>query len=289
MNDAEFTMALYDAVLNAGRHGEVPVQFEEPNDQVLPQRCLSKPWEWRVLGYKVFWFLQIRDRRPPILGRLYQLDAMHNFFPWAHALGMATPQRVSEFVQVLVSAMDAQELGQREAATNPEWARCGEYFNPWADRLTSETPPCDTQPVMSKERFLNELYDSLLARQQENRFPWQKTEPWLPSRDKLHPRYPHFQDYWRWQLKGSRTHWWLEIVDPRYPGSEYPYRIAQDDPAFFESARVFGLVNDSETFIEMGLITAMEENDLGQVQAQAAYDQGASADDPPWIRTARPR
>ncbi len=293
MNDSEFVAGLYDAILNAGRLGEVPVRFEDTNedisDESLPEQWSYKPWEWTVLGDRVFWFLRIRDHRVPIEGRLYQLDAMHNFFPWARELGMATPKRVREFVQVLISAMDQGELGQHEAVENPKWAQYGEYFNPWADRLVFEDQPHDTQPIMSKKQFLECLYDCLLAHQQESQGPWPKHTFWLPSRDQLHPRQPHFQEPWHWEVQGSRTDWWLEIVDPCYPGSEYPYRIAQDDPAFFETAQTTHLTHDAETFIEVGLITPMEENDLGQVQAQAAYDQGATAADPPWIHTTNPK
>ncbi len=285
VNDTEFVRELYDAILNAGCLGEVPVRFEDSKDEIPGERWPSKSWEWTVLGDRVFWFLQICDHRQPIQGRLYQLDAMHNFFPWARELGMTTSQRIAEFVGVLVTAMDAQELGQHEAAANPDWAQRGEFFNPWAGRLVFHDPSYDAQPVMAKNQFLELLYDCLRARQHENRVPWRKVNPRLPSRDRLHPRQPHFQDTWHWKLQGSREHWWLEIVDPRFPGAEYPYRIAQDDPAFFETAQNLHLVDDRETFIEVGLITPMEEQDLGQVQAKAAYDQGATSDNPPWVHT----
>lgn len=286
MNAGEFVASLYDAILTAGRRGEVPVRFADADDDILPTRWPSKPWQWMVLGDTVFWFLQIRDDREPTQGRVYQLDAAHNFWPWALELGMATPDRISDFLQMLITAMDAQELGQREAAANPEWKQRGEFLNPWANRLEFNVQLSATQQEITETQFLGSLYDSLASRRQEDRVPWNtKAKAWLPSPDKLHPSKPRFQDDWHWELKGSREHWWLEIVDPRYPGPEYPYRlIPTDDPAFFQSAQSNNLVDTPDTFIEL-LITMMDEQDLGQSQAEAAYNQGANADAPPWVHT----
>ncbi len=279
MTEEEFVAQLYDAILDGGRQGEFAVQFEDTEEDGLSDQLSSKSWQWIVLGDRVFWFLQIRDYRPPINGQPYQLDAMHNFFPWAQELKLATPHRIRGFLQVLINAMDAQTLGQHEASGNPQWAQCREFFNPWANRFVIK----DSQPEITKQEFLKRLYDRLLSQEL-----WPKQTFWLPSPGQLHPRQPHFQDSWHWKLQGSRTEWWLEIVDPYHLGSEYPYRIAQDDPAFFETAHFMHLVNDIDTFIDAGLITAMEEGDLGQDQARRAYDQGAISSTPPWIHTHNP-
>lgn len=289
MNAVEFVDSLFGTILTARRRGQIAVQFEEVDDKRLSDRLPCTPWQWTILGTRVLWFLQIRDHRAPTHGRPYQLDARHNLFPWACELGMAVPNRIPEFLQVLMAAMEAQDLGQHEAATNPEWALRGEFFNPWAERMVFDDSPPETRRRIKEDEFLSVLYEGLKARQRERRVPWNtRTTTGMPSGDKLHPPHPRFQDEWRWDLKGSRDHWWLEIVDPRYPGPEYPYRLApMDDPAFFRTAKATNLLDKVDTFIEL-LITMMEENNLGQSQAKLAYDQGATASNPPWVRCVDP-
>lgn len=286
MDRAEFVVALYDAIWNAGLRGEVPVQFDDADGEILPDRWPSKPWHWTVLGDRTVWFLRICDDRDPTRGRSYQLEATRNFFPWALELGLTTSEWIPEFLQRLMTAMEAQALGQPEAVADPEWSARGELLNPWADRVAFDDKPSDVRCEITEEQFLGALYDALTARHREGRAPWNVGgSAAMPSRDKLHPSSPRFQDDWHWELYGTRAHWWLAIVDPRYPGPEYPYRIdPKGDPGFFATAETLNLLDDIETFIEVGLITPMDERDLGQSQAQAAYDQGKTASDPPWVR-----
>lgn len=144
--------------------------------------------------------------------------------------------------------------------------------------------------IVGEGPFLVALYDALKGREESRRFPWNAGTEWLPSRDQLHPAQPRFQEPWRWQLHGSRESWWLTIVDPRYPGPEYPWRVRpQGDPGFFSVAcEQIPLMRDIETFIEVVMVTRMGERDLGHTNAETAYSQGAVASDPPWVSTAMP-
>ena len=207
MTEEEFVAQLYDAIWNAGRHGEIAVQFDDGKEEGLLDQLPSTPWQWTVLGDRVFWFLQIRDHRPPTNGQPYQLDALHNFFPWAQELKLATPHRIQKFLQVLRQAMDSQTLGQHEAASDPEWRMHGEFLNPWAHHMHVDDQPPNAQHTMTEEQFLRSLYDCLNTRHRESRVPWNASKAWMPSRDKLHPPHPRFQDNWHWVLKGSREHW----------------------------------------------------------------------------------
>ncbi len=284
MDSVEFVAFLYDELLQAGRHGEVPVHFEEAEDETFPEVCPPKPWKWTVLGDHTVWFLQICDERLPTQGRRYQFEAARNFHPWAVELDMATFDRIREFLQVLLTAMDAQKLGQYEAVTDPEWDRRGEYFNPWASRLYPSGWILDAKNTIPEDQFLASLYDHVTAHQQ-NKARNEANSTSIRAQDKLHPPEPRFQENWSWGLKGSREDWWLEIVDPRFPGPEYPYRIApKGDPTFFGSGQETNLLDNIDSFIEV-LITMMEEGALGQVEARSAYENGASSADPPWIRT----
>lgn len=142
----------------------------------------------------------------------------------------------------------------------------------------------DREPT--EEAFLETLYDTLQQHKKHRLVPWNPDATVMPSRDQLHPRHPRFQPGWRWDVEGVRHSWWLTIVDPRYPGPEYPYRVRpQGDPAFFLSAQNAGLLDDLDTFINVLLLNAMEECDLGQTNAEKAYDQGATAEAPPWVST----
>lgn len=276
MHTEEFVANLYQALMDQRKHGAIPVQFADA-DVPMPDVSSSKPWQWTVLGDPVFWFLQIRDERAPTYGHPYQLEAGRNFFPWAQQLGMATPERTNEFLQVLVHAMDAQELGQYEAADDPEWAQRREFLNPWASR--KEEPA--TLPPTPDERdiFMKELFDVLTARKQSRQFPWDAKGE-LPSNDHIHPHHPRIQDHWRWTLKGHRDHWWLEIVDPRYPGPNYPYRLDLSKDQSLSRLASHGC----DTVFQV-LTTRMEEGLLGQSEAQQAYDAGANPSNPPWVHS----
>ena len=136
---------------------------------------------------------------------------------------------------------------------------------------------------MTEQQFLMELYDRLKVWEEQ----WPRQPKRLPSRDKLHPASPRFQESWHWEVNGSRESWWLTIVDPRYPGPEYPWRVMpKGDPAFFPVAREQAhLIRNIDTFIDVVLVTRMEEFDLGHTNAEAAYNQGATSSDPPWVST----
>ena len=138
--------------------------------------------------------------------------------------------------------------------------------------------------AVTEGQFLMALYDRLKAREEQR--PPQLER--LPSRDKLHPASPRFQESWHWEVHGSRESWWLTIVDPRYPGAEYPWRVRPSgDPAFFRMAHEQArLIRDIDTFIDVVMVTLMEELDLGHTNAEAAYNQGAASSDPPWVSTA---
>jgi hypothetical protein len=137
----------------------------------------------------------------------------------------------------------------------------------------------------AEEQFLTDLYDQLKIEEQ-----CPLAREWLPSRDKLHPAQPRFQEPSHWEVHGPRQSWWLTVVDPRYPGPEYPWRVRpHGDPAFFHAACGSPvLLGDAKRFIRVVLVTRMEEFDLGHANAETAYSQGASSADPPWVSTALP-
>lgn len=266
MDVDKFVAILYDTVKERGRRGAISVQFEDA-DMLMPEASPEKPWRWTVLGDRVFWFLQIHDAREPTYGQPYQLEAGRNFFPWAQNLEMATRGRVAEFVEVLVTAMDDQELGQREAAGDPLWRERGEYFNPWASH--SEEPPLPSPVPDEMASFMRELFDFLTIRKESGQFPWDSGVE-HPSSTNVHPRQPRFQDHWRWTLGGWRNHWWLEVVDP--------YRLDLSQEESFSRLAPLGC----DTAFQV-LTASMDEGLLGQSEAQRAYDGGAIASKPPWV------
>lgn len=138
------------------------------------------------------------------------------------------------------------------------------------------------ESIGTEEQFLMDLYDQLKVEEQCSPEP-----EWLPAREKLHPAQPRFQEPWHWEVHGSPQSWWLTLVDPRYPGPEYPWRVRpHGDPAFFRAACDSPvLLRDVKTFINVVMVTRMEEFDLGHTNAEVAYNQGATSADPPWVST----
>ncbi len=148
--------------------------------------------------------------------------------------------------------------------------------------------------------FLSALYDALLSYATADRIlhstpkigPGSPMPDWTVERIlREHPgaNVRELGD-WRCQIQGTREQWWMDIVDERMPGHDKPYRISlYENEKYLNYLAAETIRQGRVTSAEIGysvssILTDLDEKIFGQNEALHAYEEGAMASNPPWIR-----
>lgn len=143
MTEDQFLMALYDHLLTLARNGLVTSSPHPAIHMDVEQLKRDHPdwqfdmgeWRWIIEGTRDHWWLSITDDRFPGKERPYRLDPRGDFefFTLARKVlamsGTSVRERISSYVNMLLTHMDEKLIGQTEA------------FHAYEAGATSDNPP----------------------------------------------------------------------------------------------------------------------------------------------------